>query len=86
MKELGHETIDVLKLDIEGAEYEVLESLIDDAIRPRQFLVEFHHRFTDAGIETTKQAVRALKKQGYGLFSVSRSVEEFCFIRRQENE
>jgi len=86
MKELGHETIDVLKLDIEGAEYEVLESLIDDAIRPRQFLVEFHHRFTDAGIGTTRQAVRALKKQGYGLFSVSRSVEEFCFIRRQENE
>lgn len=81
MKELGHETIDVLKLDIEGAEYEVLESLVDSKIRPQQILVEFHHRFTDTGIEATRKAVRALQEESYRLFSVSRSVEEFCFIR-----
>jgi FkbM family methyltransferase len=81
MKELGHEKIDLLKLDIEGAEYEVLKSLIDLNIRPQQILVEFHHRFTDAGMESTRHAVRALQQEGYRLFSVSRSVEEFCFIR-----
>lgn len=81
MGELGHNAIDVLKLDIEGAEYEVLDSLVDSEIRPRQLLVEFHHRFTDAGIETTRKAVKGLQKQGYRLFCVSRSVEEFCFIR-----
>jgi FkbM family methyltransferase len=81
MTELGHDSVDVLKMDIEGAEYQVLESLLESEIRPHQILVEFHHRFTGAGIGTTRQAVARLKKAGYRLFCVSRSVEEFCFIR-----
>jgi FkbM family methyltransferase len=81
MEELGHEAIDLLKMDIEGAEYKVLESLLSSAIRPRQLLVEFHHRFTELGMESTRRAVVGLTTAGYRLFSVSPSVEEFCFIR-----
>lgn len=40
MSELGHERIDLLKLDIEGAEYDVLRSVGD--VRPRILCVEFH--------------------------------------------
>jgi FkbM family methyltransferase len=40
MQELGHDRIDLLKLDIEGAEYEVLRSM--GSIRPRVLCVEFH--------------------------------------------
>jgi FkbM family methyltransferase len=40
MRELGHDRIDLLKLDVEGAEYEVLGSLT--GIRPRVVCVELH--------------------------------------------
>lgn len=44
MLELGHEldTIDVLKLDIEGAEHRVLKDVFASRIFPKQILVEIH--------------------------------------------
>lgn len=55
MQELGHERIDLLKLDIEGAEYEVLGSLGD--LRPRILCVELH-RTVD--LSTMLSLVRSL--------------------------
>jgi FkbM family methyltransferase len=51
MAELGHDRVDLLKLDVEGAEYEVLESVLDADVRLQILLVEFHrtgsrHRMT----------------------------------------
>ncbi|MBC8488922.1 MAG: FkbM family methyltransferase [Bacteroidetes bacterium] len=80
MTELGHQKIDVLKMDIEGAEYIVIEDLINSEIRPQQILVEIHHRFKNFGVRKTKKAIKKLKKIGYSLFSVSNSFDEFCFI------
>jgi FkbM family methyltransferase len=80
MKELGHDTIDLLKMDIEGAEYQVIENLAESHIYPTQILVEFHHRFPNVGMQKTKIAMKTLKGIGYCLFSVSPSKEEFCFI------
>lgn len=44
MGELGHNHIDLLKLDIEGSEYSLLESMLgkENPILPTQVLVEFH--------------------------------------------
>ncbi len=78
--DLGHDRIDVLKMDIEGAEYEVVDDLRESEIRPRQILVEFHHRFPNVGTQQTLDAVATLRAMGYGLFSVSTSGEEFGFI------
>ncbi|MFX0200139.1 MAG: methyltransferase domain-containing protein, partial [Candidatus Hodarchaeota archaeon] len=41
MKRLGHEKIDLLKIDIEGAEYEVINSIIKDNIEIGILCVEF---------------------------------------------
>jgi FkbM family methyltransferase len=41
MKKLNHEHIDLLKLDIEGAEINVLEQMFNDNIYPRYICVEF---------------------------------------------
>lgn len=41
MKLLGHSNIDLLKLDIEGAEIKVLNQMLDDSIFPKYILVEF---------------------------------------------
>lgn len=84
MKELEHREIDLLKMDVEGAEYEVIEDLVKSDIRPRQLLVEFHHRFPEVGVEQTKKAVASLRKCGYRLFSISATGEEFCFFHADD--
>ncbi len=81
MKALGHSHIDILKMDIEGAEYGVIEDIENSDIHPKQILVEFHHRFSNVGIKKTREAIEKLRKMGYGLFSISATGEEFCFIR-----
>jgi len=82
MKNKTHEKINILKLDIEGSEYEVIESIINDNIKPDQILVEFHSRFFHNGILKTINAVRKLKRYGYILFAISDSGEEMSFIRK----
>ncbi|MEO1860226.1 MAG: FkbM family methyltransferase [Verrucomicrobiales bacterium] len=81
MKDLGHRHVNIIKMDVEGAEYDVIKDISNSDIRPQQILVEFHHRFPDVGIEMTKDAINRLKAMGYQLFSVSASNEDFCFIR-----
>ena len=41
MQRHGHEQIDLLKIDIEGAEYRVLHSLVTNALHVRVLCVEF---------------------------------------------
>jgi len=43
MQRNGHKHIDLLKIDIEGAEYEVIDDLLKKRLPVRQVLVEFHH-------------------------------------------
>lgn len=57
--ELGHERIDLLKLDIEGAEYEVLGALLASDLRPRVLAVEFHKTPSIRPMVTTSRALRA---------------------------
>jgi len=80
MKQLGHEKIDILKMDIEGAEYGVINDIIKKSIFPRQILVEFHHRFSPFNITDTRKAISKLMDNGYKLFYVSDNLQEFSFI------
>jgi FkbM family methyltransferase len=79
-KELEHDRIDVLKLDIEGAEYDVISDMVNSSQRPRQLLIEFHHRFPNVGIVKTKTALAQLYGAGYALFAVSSTNEEYSLI------
>ena len=81
MKELGHTQIDLLKMDIEGAEYLVVNDLVLKNIKPKQLLVEFHHRFENIDLKATKMAIKELRKFGYCIFHVSKTGEEIAFIR-----
>lgn len=81
MQDLGHDRIDLLKMDIEGAEYVVLKDLLASRIPVSQLLVEFHHRWPEIGVEKTKQAIRDLNSVGYRIFDVSPSGEEYGFLR-----
>lgn len=80
MKELGHDKVDIMKMDIEGAEYDVISDMSSSGIRPRQVLIEFHHRFPNVGADKTRQAVQTLRSMGYRLFSISPANRDFGFI------
>lgn len=81
LKELGHNKIDILKMDIEGAEYSVIDNLIQNEIEISQILVEFHHRFDQIDISKSQLAIKNLQSSGYKLFDVSSSREEYSFIK-----
>jgi FkbM family methyltransferase len=82
MAELKHEGIDVLKMDIEGCEYQVIQDMVDSGIRPGQLLVEFHHTVLDMGFGPTIAAFETLSKQGYRLFHISDNGNEYSFAHR----
>ena len=45
MNEHNHKLIDVLKMDIEGASFEILNDLLDKKIYPKQIIVELERPF-----------------------------------------
>lgn len=81
VEKLGHKRIDILKMDIEGAEYEVLDDIINSSVPISQLLIEFHHRFENIGIDMTRQAISRLNRAGYRIFNISASGEEISFIK-----
>jgi len=81
LKTLGHSKIDILKMDIEGAEYEVIDDIIALPEPVPQVLIEFHHRFPHIGTKRTRQAISKLNRAGYRIFHVSATGEEYSFMK-----
>jgi len=81
MAELGHPRIDILKMDIEAAEYAVIDDLLQSNLDVRQILVEFHHRFESVGKAKTLQAIKRLNSAGYRIFFISDLGREYSFVR-----
>ena len=84
MTELGHDAIDVLKMDIEGAEYQALTDLLETGTYPTQILVEFHHRFATIGKEKTREVLRELSRAGYQVAFVSAIGREVTLVRPEK--
>lgn len=80
MEKLGHDRVDLLKMDVEGAEYEILDALRDVENLPKQLLVEYHHRFPGIGKQRTEDSIRMLGELGYKIFGISETGREICFI------
>lgn len=76
----GREECDVLKLDIEGAEFDVLPRLCREGTlgRAKQVLVEFHHGVTHHVLAETKMIVAAMEDSGYSLTHVEGRNYIFC--------
>lgn len=84
IQESGHTQIDVLKMDIEGAEYQALDPILNSGITIDQILIEFHDRsFGSEGIKS-KESVQKLMEKGYLIFGCSSSFEEISFIHRRK--
>lgn len=80
-EECGHGHIDLLKLDIEGAEYALLESLDLEALGVRVLCVEYHN---DHGFWKMLEAARSVKRQGYRVVAVRKTDVTFRRIGAHE--
>lgn len=70
MAECGHSRIDLLKMDIEGAEAEVLDQMLETDIRPAILAVEFERVERPS---RTIRRIRRLKSRGYLPVAVERN-------------
>lgn len=80
--ELNHKEIDLLKMDIEGAEYEVIEALPKNRVAINQILIEFHHMYKGVPISKTVDAISTLSNLGFELFNISQRTYEFSFRKK----
>ena len=76
MQRLGHERIDLLKIDVEGSWGPILDDMIASGVRPTQLCVEF-----DSPTSTRKmlRMIRKLEAAGYRVEWFER--ENFLFSR-----
>jgi FkbM family methyltransferase len=77
MRELGHDRIDLLKIDVEGAEYRVLEDVLASGLSIPQIAVEFDEPPPD--LRAPGRMARRLVAAGYRLAAHNRT--EFSFVR-----
>jgi FkbM family methyltransferase len=61
LDDLGHLALRLLKMDLEGAEYRVIESMIGDGIRPTIVAVEFDEIHTPLDAEADCRIAGAIK-------------------------
>ena len=82
---IGGRRINVLKMDIEGAEYDVINSIEFEEHAPGidVLCVEFHHRWKGVGVRATTAAVERLRSLVFRCtWLSSASNEEFTFVRQ----
>jgi len=78
MAELGHDHVDLLKLDVEGAEYGVLDSVVDAQLELGVLCVDFHRTST---VDAMAATVRRLA--GLGLDPVHVYRTDVTFVARR---
>ena len=81
MDKLGHEDVDLLKIDVEGAEYDILESLQDVALRCRSnCLLNITTAFQESASSAQRKVLpryRGWATRSSGFPSTGR---EICFV------
>jgi FkbM family methyltransferase len=81
LERLSLTTVDILKLDLEGAEYDLLERATSDRLRPfRQIFVEFHHHAISRYTERDTRRVVDLVT-GFGFRALSLDDHNYLFYR-----
>lgn len=75
--------IDVLKMDIEGAEYAVIEQAIKNGWLKEvsQLLVEFHHFLPGLSSSHTRRAIASIQNDGFQISWIGRTNHEYLFTR-----
>lgn len=78
MHKNGDAVIDLLKMDIEGFEYEIIHQFLDERIPIRQFCVEFHPWLTQG---RTLKTIARLYRAGYRIIHKQRG--DYTFLLKE---
>lgn len=68
MKELGHDRIDLLKMDIEGSEFSALSSAFADNLKIEQICLDYHEYMFRRGRSMLKHFIIQLHNSGYRVY------------------
>lgn len=82
LAEIAGRPPDIIKMDVEGFEYRVIDDMTASAIMPEQLLIEFHHGMYGFEDADTLKAVSTLRSLGYEVFFVSDTGREYAFARQ----
>ena len=77
--ELGHDKIDLIKMDIEGSEYKVIDEILKLNIYIPQIVLEIHDNFLEDGKAQNKRLIKTMNENDYFIFAHSRSYQEISF-------
>jgi FkbM family methyltransferase len=80
MAEMGDRRVDLLKVDIEGGEYDVLPKLDLAGSGVRVFAVQLHH---NGGVRRARRLIAGVREAGYELVACRPAVK-LTFVRRDE--
>lgn len=81
MEELGHDHLDLLKISVEGSEYEILDHVLDEGIDVRCLCVEYAQPAAERAAPA--RSVERLSKAGFDLVAASLPAWNWklCFVR-----
>ena len=79
-REVGVTRIDVLKLDVEGIEYEVNEDVLSPPLEIGQLLVEYHHQFKEIPARRTMESIALLRSHGFLTYHVAPNGRDLSFV------
>ena len=82
MDELGHDHVDILKMDIEGSEFDVIPEILKMDCEISQICMETHARFFSDGRNKMKDLIGSMNSKGYFVAAISDDTEVMTFIKR----
>jgi FkbM family methyltransferase len=78
MHDLGHAKLDLLKMDIEGAEYAILKKMFDEHIYPSILCVKFHPLHE----HNVQKTINNILKNNYSIFNIHNNDYTFIYAKR----
>lgn len=86
MQELGHRKIDLLKLDIEGAEYQVIRSLLEDKIEAGILCIEFDesaaNHLDTKYLQRIEESLKALLAAGFRVIAKEPDCHNYTLVHQ----
>lgn len=87
MQELGHSHIDLLKLDVEGAEYQILDSILTDRIAINVLCIEYdetaNNHLDRYYLTRIKNSLLRLQEAGFEVIAKEPDCRNYTLIHRR---
>jgi FkbM family methyltransferase len=86
MRRLVHTQIDLIKIDIEGAEYQVIEAILTEKIKVKALCIEFDesaaNHFDGKYLDRIENALKSLIAAGFTLIAKEPNCHNYTLLRK----